>query len=298
MVSGAQADYARLFPDPAALAWQQGDEQVLWLDTNLQGAELRVSDLDNAVPLDAARPALGLGAIKVRDQEAAEPFTLGRGRGCQDTHQDDNGTDPNLVDPDDVAAATADDYDALWLVSGSGLGLVACGDSAASPGETTGTVSLYSGSRPDGVALATYTVRAVAPASTTLNSPPVFDEGPYALRQVCVDDGFARADYFTGGETVGATVSATDADSADTLTYGLGMDDPANHYIFFDVDSSTSQLSVNDIGANDHSGLVGDDALYPLLLTVTDGNGGSDRIQVTVQLDLSNVSTNGDGVCP
>ena len=73
-VSGPFDEYGRLFPAPDAVAWQQGRESVLWLDTNLEGAELRILGLDNGNP---GAPALGLGVIQVRSVSSGELLTLG-----------------------------------------------------------------------------------------------------------------------------------------------------------------------------------------------------------------------------
>ena len=147
----------------------------------------------------------------------------------------------------------------------------------------------------------------VLPAKT-VNSPPVFDDGLYVSRQVCV-----RAtgrpttttttsavqptpapttsrtttnipDYLTGGESVGPAVVATDSDSS-TVIYALGVGDPNDYYLFFDVDSS-GQLTVNDAGALDYAGLAYDQ-VYPIVLTAEDGAGGSGSILVAVSIDVA-----------
>ena len=62
------------------------------------------------------------------------------------------------------------------------------------------------------------------------NTPPVFDEGRAATRGV--DENTAA------GQPIGDPLSATDADSADTLTYSLDTASDA----FFDIKSTTGQL--------------------------------------------------------
>ena len=91
-------------------------------------------------------------------------------------------------------------------------------------------------------------------------------------------------DYLTGGESVGPAVVATDSDSS-TVTYALGVDDPNNYYLFFDVDSS-GQLTVNDAGALDYAGLAYDQ-VYPIVLTAEDGTGASGSILVAVSIDVA-----------
>ena len=94
-------------------------------------------------------------------------------------------------------------------------------------------------------------------------------------------------DYLTGGESVGAAVTATDSDSGDTVAYALGVDDPNNYYLFFDVDSS-GQLTVNDAGALDYAGLAYDQ-VYPIVLTAEDGEGGSGSILVAVSIGRGDI---------
>ena len=70
------------------------------------------------------------------------------------------------------------------------------------------------------------------------NTPPVFDEGAAATRGV--DENTAA------GQPIGDPLSATDADSADTLTYSLDTASDA----FFDIKSTTGQLQTE--AALDH----------------------------------------------
>ena len=143
-----------------------------------------------------------------------------------------------------------------------------------------------------------------------VNSPPIFSDGLYVSRQVCV-----RAtgrpttttttdapqptpvattsrttttvpDYLTGGEAAGTAVTASDSDTADTVTYALGVDDPNDFYLFFTVGEGTGQITVNDAGVLDYAGLAYDQ-VYPIVLTAEDGNGGSDSIVVAVSIDVA-----------
>ena len=97
------------------------------------------------------------------------------------------------------------------------------------------------------------------------NNPPEFTEGGLTQRSVAENTGAAN--------NIGNPVSATDLDG-DTLIYNLGGDDVAN----FRVDTSTGQLKTS-------SGLDFEtDTTYYLVMTVFDGRGGRDSIQITVNV--------------
>ena len=286
LATGAEADYARLFPDPGSVGWRQGEENFLWLYTNLAGVELRISGLDSV----GAEPALGFGSIQSRNEMTGVATTLGRAGGCGSAYADDNGT----VDRDD-------DYTAFWVPAGSGLGLVACEDSAAQAAATEGNAALYSGPGPGAVELASYAIdAAVRPAPPQPNRAPSFGSA-YTTRRLCVDRAYSsgdtaevnRAGYLSGLEYAGQAVTATDADT-DTLSYSLGIGDPNYFYLFFEV-TAAGELRVLASGAADHSGLDAD-AVYPIVLTASDGRGGTDQIAVGVWLDAGTVSS-GDGAC-
>ena len=279
LATGAEAGYVRLFPEPASLIWQQEDENVLWLDTNLDGVELRISGLDSA----GTEPALGFGYIQAQNELTGAARPMGRAASCKSAHDDDNGT-----------STGDDDYTAFWLPAGSGVGLVACGDSASPAAATNGTISLYSGPRPDGLELAAYAIDAAV--RTALNQAPSFGAS-YMTRQICVDGTGDRSLYLSGNEYAGLAIGATDANS-DTVTYALGIEDPNEFYLFFEVVGATGdgQIKVLSSGANDSSGLDAH-AVYPVVLAASDGKGGSDQVTVGIQLNLSTVSPNGDGLC-
>ena len=97
------------------------------------------------------------------------------------------------------------------------------------------------------------------------NSAPAFDEGDATTRQI--DENTAA------GEDIGAAVSATDAD-ADTLTYSLSGTDAAD----FAIDTATGQLRTS--AALDYE----TETSYAVTVGVSDGNGGSDSIAVTIEV--------------
>ena len=101
------------------------------------------------------------------------------------------------------------------------------------------------------------------------NSAPVFTEGSSATRTI--------AENTASGQNIGSAVAATDADN-DTLTYRLGGTDATA----FSIVSTTGQLQTN--AALDYEVKTS----YSVTISVSDGNGGSDSITVTI--DVTDVS--------
>ena len=102
-------------------------------------------------------------------------------------------------------------------------------------------------------------------APKTLNSAPVFTDGASTTRSV--------AENTASGQNIGSAVAATDADN-DTLTYSLIGTDAAA----FSIDRTSGQLQTNV--ALDYE----TDASYSVTVSVSDGNGGSDSIPVTISV--------------
>ncbi len=100
------------------------------------------------------------------------------------------------------------------------------------------------------------------------NQPPAFVASAYA---------FTISDGASTGDSVGS-VSATDADTADTLTYSItgGNGDGK-----FGIDGSTGAITVE--GALDYA----DTGVYTLTVQAGDGNGGTATATVTVSLTLA-----------
>ena len=98
------------------------------------------------------------------------------------------------------------------------------------------------------------------------NAAPVFDEGASTSRSV--------AENTTSGTDFGSAVSATDADTNDTLTYSLEGTDAAS----FGIDSGTGQLKTS--AALDYE----TKSSYSVRVKVVDGNSGSDTIAVTINV--------------
>ena len=94
------------------------------------------------------------------------------------------------------------------------------------------------------------------------NNAPQFTDGASTTRTMTNS---------TAGANIGAPVAATDANSGDTLTYYLGGTDAAA----FRIVRTTGQLKVK--GASEAT-----KASYSVTVAVSDGNGGSDTIAVTI----------------
>ena len=122
----------------------------------------------------------------------------------------------------------------------------------------------------------TATLPVTAEAGGGANQVPTFSEGASATRSFAENTG--------GGQNIGNPVSATDSDGG-TLTYSLEGTDAAS----FDLVSTSGQLQTR-------SGVVYDYEVknrYEVTVRVSDGQGGSTTIDVTVNLtDVSEREAN------
>ena len=100
------------------------------------------------------------------------------------------------------------------------------------------------------------------------NAAPTFTAGTTATRSV--------AENPAAGTNVGAPVSATDADSGDTLTYTLAGPAAAS----FDIVSTSGQLRTKAGVPYDYE----TQSSYTVTVTVEDGGGGRATIEVTITL--------------
>ena len=100
---------------------------------------------------------------------------------------------------------------------------------------------------------------------TPPNTAPEFTEGETTTRSVGENTG--------SGVNIGEPVSATDADK-DTLTYTLGGADAAS----FSINSTNGQLRTSDPLDYETK------SSYSVTITVSDDNGGSDTISVTISV--------------
>ena len=123
----------------------------------------------------------------------------------------------------------------------------------------------------------TVTVNVTDVDETPANNAPVFTETSPATRSI--------AENTTSDVNIGSAVSATDADN-DTLTYGLTGTDAS----VFSIDNSNGQLQTsNSLDYETKSS-------YSVTVTVSDVNGGSDSIVVTINVtDVNEAPVFSDG---
>ena len=120
----------------------------------------------------------------------------------------------------------------------------------------------------------TVTINVTDVNENVANSAPVFTDGSSTSRSV--------VENTASGTNIGSAISATDADSGDTLTYTLGGTDAAS----FRIVSTTGQLQTS--AALDYE----TKSSYTVSVSVSDGNGGSDSITVTINVtDVNESST-------
>ena len=98
------------------------------------------------------------------------------------------------------------------------------------------------------------------------NDPPTFTEGSSTTRSV--------VENTAASTNIGDPVAATDSDSGDILRYTLGGTDAAS----FSIVSTSGQLQTK--AALDYE----TDSSYEVTVSVSDGNGGSDSIDVTINV--------------
>ena len=123
----------------------------------------------------------------------------------------------------------------------------------------------------------TVTITVADVDETPANNAPVFSETSPATRSI--------AENTTSDVNIGSAVSATDADN-DTLTYGLTGTDAS----VFSIDNSNGQLQTsNSLDYETKSS-------YSVTVTVSDVNGGSDSIVVTINVtDVNEAPVFSDG---
>ena len=98
------------------------------------------------------------------------------------------------------------------------------------------------------------------------NDPPKFTEGSSTTRSV--------AENTTSGTDIGAAVAATDSDTSDTLIYSLVGTDASS----FSIVSTSGQLQTK--AALDYE----TKKFYSFIISVSDNKGGSDSIDVTINV--------------
>ena len=110
------------------------------------------------------------------------------------------------------------------------------------------------------------------------NNHPVFTDGTNTTRSI--------AENTASGTNIGTVIAATDRDTTDTLTYTLGGTDAAS----FSIVSSSGQLQTK--AALDYE----TKATYTVTISVSDGNGGTDSINVTI--NVTDVVESGSNTAP
>ncbi|MXY42896.1 MAG: hypothetical protein F4Y50_02350, partial [Dehalococcoidia bacterium] len=136
---------------------------------------------------------------------------------------------------------------------------------------TTYTVTVAVDDEDDGIDVARIAVTIEATAAPP-NNVPVFTDGASTTRTV--------RDDATAGRNVGNPVTATDADTGDTITYSLEGTDQAS----FGIVASSGQIQTS--AALDAS----TKSTYSVTVRATDNNGGSATIAVTITVTAAPVS--------
>ncbi len=175
------------------------------------------------------------------------------------------GTPVNATDDDgDTLTYTlgGTDADSFSIVSTSGQLQTKAVLNHEGKGSYTVTVSVSDGN--DGLDLITVTIN-VTNVAETENNNPTFTEGESTTREV--------AENTAANTNIGTPVSATDADG-DSLTYTLGGTDAAS----FSIVSTTGQLQTK--AALDYD----EKTSYSIIITVAESNGGTDTINVTINV--------------
>lgn len=175
----------------------------------------------------------------------------------------------------------------IHLVEGTGVALIACAEAE----DVAVTLHGDAGAELNRYLVDVLPEPTAVPATATPVANPVFDPAYTSLR-FCPDSATPPAMQLSGGETVG-TVTAT---GTGTLAYALAPDGESRDFAFFEIDSGTGGISVSDAGADDHTGIDGT-RLYTFVVNATDDAGRAGEALVAVQVDLSNPTTAGDGVC-
>ena len=152
-----------------------------------------------------------------------------------------------------------------------GTAKIQCANLDGSNVEDLVTTGLHS---PSGIALYNPS-QAIPPTPDSTNNAPEFTDGTSTTRSI--------AEKTAADTNIGDVISATDADSSDTLTYTLGGTDAAS----FGIVSTSGQLQTS--APLDYETKIS----YMVTVTVSDGNNGSDSIDVTINItDVDDAAEN------
>ena len=108
---------------------------------------------------------------------------------------------------------------------------------------------------------------------SNVNVAPVFTDGATTTRSI--------AENTAAGTNIGTAIAATDANTSDTLTYTLSGTDASS----FAIVSTSGQLQTKSALNYEQK------SFYSVTVSVSDGNGGSDSITVTI--NITNVVNEG-----
>ena len=179
------------------------------------------------------------------------------------------------VDIGSAVSATDDDNDTLsYILGGTDAASFSIDSSsgqlrtsAALDFETDDTysVTITVSDSKGGSATITVTINVINVDETPANNDPVFTEDSNTTRSIAENTG--------SGVDIGSAVTATDADN-DTLTYKLEGTNASS----FSIDSSSGQLQTS--ATLDYESKPS----YSVIVTVSDENGGSDSITVTINV--------------
>ena len=185
------------------------------------------------------------------------------------------------VDIGSAVSATDDDNDTLsYILGGTDAASFSIDSSsgqlrtsAALDFETDDTysVTITVSDSKGGSATITVTINVINVDETPANNDPVFTEDSNTTRSIAENTG--------SGVDIGSAVTATDADN-DTLTYKLEGTNASS----FSIDNSSGQLQTS--ATLDYESKPS----YSVIVTVSDENGGSDSITVTISVTNVNES--------
>jgi len=181
-----------------------------------------------------------------------------------------------------VTTVTATDADGTATISYSIAGGADAG--AFSINASTGALTFQSA--PDREQQATYTVQVQANDGTNADTQTItvtVDDANDTAPEIVSDGGGATADVDANeNATSVTTVAATDADTTGTLTYSIagGADAGA-----FSINASTGVLTFQTSPDRETPGDADANHVYEVIVSVDDGNGGTDsqHIQVSVE---------------
>lgn len=106
--------------------------------------------------------------------------------------------------------------------------------------------------------------------TNTPNRAPVFEDGEHTTRSISEDA--------PPGTIIGLPVAATDPDN-DSVSYGLGIENPIENYGIIEMDFDTGQLRVGVFGLDYDT-----KSTFEVVIFADDGKGGKDRIDVTINI--------------